>query len=253
MENEAKVKSLYKAIKLLDCFTYENPEWGISELAKKTELLKSTVHNIISTYELCGIVEKNPKNGKYRLGYRCMQFGNIYRNTNGVIMSIHPVLEELSAQTEETVYLAFIRDNSVTYLDSVSFKKTHILPAAIGETAPVHCTGIGKAILAYMPADKFEAIISKKLEAYTPNTITDPAALSEEFLKIRTRGYAVDNMEHEYGITCVAAPVLSKNGEPLMGISISGPSLRFSEEKILRYSEILKNYAEKIRHIADRE
>jgi DNA-binding IclR family transcriptional regulator len=103
----------------------------------------------------------------------------------------------------------------------------------------MYCTGVGKAILAYLPQDILDQVAANGFEKYTPNTITDIVSLKKELSSIRERGYAIDNMEHEYGIKCVAVPVKNIRGEIVGGFSISGPSLRFGDQKLSEYANLL--------------
>ena len=118
--------------------------------------------------------------------------------------------------------------------------------SVLGMTAPLVCTGIGKAILAYMPEEQIDELLSKPIEKFTDNTITDPDKLREELKKIRNNGYSVDNMEHEYGVKCVAVPVLNHLGQVQGAVSITGPSLRFPASSYKKYASKLQNVAVQI-------
>src|SRR5690606_14834436 len=110
----------------------------------------------------------------------------------------------------------------------------------LGVKAPMYCTGIGKAMLAYMPQDAVEQIVDGELKAYTENTITEKEALLQDLREIVARGYSIDNMEHEFGIKCIGMPLRNQKRQVVAGISISGPSLRFDDQKIQTYALHLK-------------
>ena len=116
----------------------------------------------------------------------------------------------------------------------------------MGLRVKMYCTGLGKALLAFMPQETIERCCHDTLERFTENTITDPARLKEELTLIRQQGYAVDDMEHEYGIKCVGVPIFNKTGQVCAAISISGPSLRFGQNRICELAQLLKEYAHKI-------
>ena len=116
----------------------------------------------------------------------------------------------------------------------------------MGERAAMYCTGIGKAMMAYLPEKEVDEYLKKELTACTDYTITDSVKLKEELAKIRRRGYAIDNMEHEFGIKCVAMPIFNQQHQVEAAISISGPSLRFGGEQILKFAEKLKETVSKI-------
>ncbi len=243
---EPKVKSLYKAVKLLDYFTNEHPERGISELSDLSGMLKSTVHNIVSTFEQAGFLEKNPASNKYKLGIKILQLSNNLYISHDVRRILHPYLEKFSSFSRESVYLATIFDGEIIYIDAIY--PVGITPgrSIIGIKAPLYCTGVGKAILANLSEDKIETILAEKLIPYTPNTIIEPRQLREELLKIKIQGYAVDNMEHEYGIKCIAMPIKNIKGDTVASVSISGPSLRFTESKILEYAKMLLDVSQEL-------
>lgn len=246
MEKQVKIKSLQKAIHLLSCFTVEEPKLGVSELAKRTGLLKSSVHNMLTTLEACSMIERT-SDGKYTLGVRCLCLGSVYRMTRDSNKLIRTALTELSEITGETVNLAVCRDQDVIYLDNIRVRASHLTLDYSGETAPLYCTGVGKSILAYLPRQRQEQVLNSKLVPYTQYTITDPEELARELVLIRERGYAVDRGEHEYDIACVAMPILNEFGAPVASVSVSGLEAHFTEEKIEEFCKYLRKTAERVR------
>jgi DNA-binding IclR family transcriptional regulator len=245
---DVKVKSLYKALKLLDCFTYEVPERGISELAELNGMLKSTVHNIVTTFEKCGFLEKNAENSKYRLGIKLLQLNNTLYMTNDLRKIARPYIEKISEYCNESVYFGIPSEHEVIYLDAVYPSGITAGRSIIGVKAPLYCTGIGKAILAYLPADEIEQVINSGLSPFTQNTIIQHDKLLYELDGIRKRGYSIDNMEHEYGIKCVAVPVRNIRDKVVAAISVSGPSLRFTDDKIVEFSNAIVNICKDLKN-----
>lgn len=245
---EPKVKSLLKAMNLLEMFTVPPHEYGISDLARRFNLPKSTVHNIFSTLQMCGLLKYDEATQKYRLGNLAAELGNAFRKTNSMLSVMRPYLTQLSSEISETVFLGTVSDDMVLYLD-VAHPPHTARGDILGLTAPLHCTGIGKALLSQLDKETAERVLSKPLPAFTPDTITTAEALRKEIAVIRKNGYAVDNMEHEFGVKCVAVPLLSETGQLKGAISISGPSLRFPEATIVKYSELLKNVAAKVKPV----
>ncbi|TCL64255.1 IclR family transcriptional regulator [Hydrogenispora ethanolica] len=246
------MKSLFKAIKLLDYFTNDAPERGISELSELSGLLKSTVHNIVTTFEQAGFLEKNPETNKYHLGMKVLQLSNNLYATHDLRRIIRPYLEEFCDASRETVYLAKLSEDEVIYIDAIYPIGVTPGRSVIGLKAPLYCTGVGKAILANLPENELQKIIAKGLEPFTPYTITDPVAFLQEMNLIRARGYAIDNMEHEYGIKCIAVPIQNYKGTTVASVSISGPSLRFTEPKIEEYAAMLLRATREMRGLIQR-
>lgn len=245
LPEQVKVKSLYKAVQLLFYFSGEDKELGVTELAQRSGVLKSTVYNVLATYEACGIVERNPRTNKYRLGLKILELSNQFYRNSGIRQVMRPYMDELAAQSGECVYLAARQDRDIIYMDAAFPPGSVGGRNMVGVSAPSYCTGIGKAILAFEPEEVWERVIGVQggLKAFTENTITDGEALKRELVTIRSRGYSIDNMEHEYGVKCVAAPVKNYEGRVLAAISISGPSLRFSEERVENLAGILLDAA----------
>ena len=166
-----KVKSLYKAIRLLDCFMEGTPVLGVTELAEKTGMLKSTVSNILSTFEAAGLVEKDRSNGKYRMGVKNLEYSNQIHLDNDLRRVLHPTMERIANLCGETVYLATFYGTEIIYLDSIFPRSNATGKNLIGLSAPAYCTGIGKALLAYQPPEVVDKVLGLPLTAFTPNTI----------------------------------------------------------------------------------
>lgn len=241
--DDVKIKSLYKALSLLDFFTSECPERGVSELAELTGMYKSTVHNFLSTFEKRGFIDKDHKTGKYRLGIKILQLYNVLYTTSDLRNTVRAVMESLGRQTGECVYFALPAGKEIIYLDAYYPPGMVSARSIIGIKAPLYCTGVGKAILAFMPDGSAEALAENNFTRFTPNTITDIDLLTLEIARIRKLGYAIDNMEHEHGIKCVAVPIKNINNDVIASMSLSGPSPRFTNKKISEYSELLLNTA----------
>ncbi|MDO5416833.1 MAG: IclR family transcriptional regulator [Lachnospiraceae bacterium] len=239
-----KVKSLYKAIMLLFYFSEEDRELGITELAEKSGLLKSSIYNMLSTYEACGLVKRNPFTNKYYLGVRVLELSNQFYRNNDLRQVVKPHMEQIANETGETVFLGVLNGTEVIYLDAAFPDSSTGGRNMTGLKAPLYCTGIGKAMLAFESEEKVDEVIRNGMEPFTENTIVDGEQLRKELALIRERGYATDNMEHEYGIKCVAMPIRNADGKVVASCSVTGPSLRFKCDKMVTLAAILKKHAE---------
>jgi DNA-binding IclR family transcriptional regulator len=249
INDESIVKSLYKSLRILECFTTEKPELGITEISEALHLYKSNVHSILSTFEKAGYIEKNHENSKYRLGMKILELSHVINANNDFIKKLLPYMQKISNITNENVYLAIYKGAEVLYLDACCPLGNNPTRSMQGEKAPLYCTGIGKAILAFLPENNVNMVLNAGLKRFTENTITDGGLLNKELERIRERGYSTDNMEHEYGIKCVAVPVRGKNGSVICAISVSGPSLRFPESEIESIANILKENLAPIQYV----
>lgn len=243
---DIRVKSLAKALDVLNCFIAQ-PEYGVTELANKMNLKKSNVHNILVTFTAMNYLEQNPVSGKYRLGIRVLELNRALGGRYTVRQVAIPFMQEISNTTRERVYLAIPRGDEVLYLEAAYPAADFSLSRSLlGVRAKMYCTALGKAMMAFLPAEEIEKHCQRPLQAFTQHTITSASALKEELEVTRARGYAIDNMEHEFGVKCVARPIFDHNGQVCAALSISGPSLRFADETIKTYAELLAKAAETI-------
>lgn len=222
----------------------------MTEISEQLDLNKSNVHNILTTFKAMGYLDQDDESGRYKLGLSVYSLCYSLGQNLSIGSVAAPYLQELADMAGERVYLAIPHEQEIIYVTS-AYPKTSIdlMRPIMGEHAQMHCTGLGKAMLAYLPEEKQRAYAARKLEAYTDYTITDGDALLKELREIRQRGYAIDNMEHEFGVKCVAVPVLGRNGQVVAGVSISGPSLRFYDERIQSLAKELQNKIRELQNI----
>ncbi|MGQ9617245.1 MAG: IclR family transcriptional regulator [Spirochaetota bacterium] len=226
------VNSLVRAIRILEAFN-QNEKMGITGISKKLNLPKSTTHMIVNTLVHEGILEKDINTNYYQLGLKLFELGNRARSNLEVRKVATPYLKDLNEFFDETVHLTILDNYEVLYVECFESTKRLRTYSVIGVRAPLHCTAVGKAIMAFLPDEEIVKVIEEKgLQRFTQNTITEKELLVKELQKIRKIGYAVDNMEHEEGVRCVGAPLWNHTGNVFASISVSGPSQRLGNEKI---------------------
>lgn len=246
-KNDVKVKSLAKAMNVLECFSVERPELGITEIAQMLNLPKSTIHNIISTFSDLGYVAYNSDNSKYYLGIRLLQFSYIINTHLGLRGFLLPYLQNIMSKVNERVFLGIPHGADVLYIESLTPGGVGLPRNILGECAPMYCTGVGKAMLAF--AKNRDSIIDATVfEAFTDYTIVSRESLLENLQSVIQKGYAVDNMEHEYGIKCVAVPIFGHEGDVIAAISVTAPSLRMDNDTIAKYARIIREELEPVQH-----
>ena len=141
-------------------------------------------------------------------------------------------MAELSQLSNETCHLGVRDGDCVLYIDKVESPHSLRMVSRVGGTNPLHCTGIGKAILAWLPPDELDEYCSRPLERRTANTIVAPEILRAELQRTRDRGYAVDDIENEIGVRCVGAPIFDHDGDLVGAVSLAGPTLRMTWERV---------------------
>jgi len=242
-----KTKSVKKAIKILEAFSENDFEMSLSEISKKINLPKATTYRIIETLKDGGLIDQKPDNGKYKLGLKLFELGSLVFKKLKLREVALPYMEALSKECGETIHLGILQGDKVVSIESCESSFDLRSNIYIGKRAPLYCTGVGKALLAFLsPEEICNFLQQSKRKKYTANTITDADELEKELEKIRKEGFAVDNMEHEEGIRCVAAPIRNYENKVIASISISGPSIRITEEKIPQLASMVKETAENI-------
>lgn len=221
------VRVLDRAIAILSELANRSDGLRVVELADAVRLHKSTVHRLLAVLTKNGFVEKKPRCQTYSLGWRLFELGMAASSHLNLLDAAKPCVNRLALETGETAHLGVLRERSLVSLLSAESQYSVRTPATVGRHTPLHCVSQGKAILAYLPAQNVEHILSGyPLKAFTRNTITDRERLLAELALVRERGYAVDNEEFEEGLRCIGAAVRNGAGLPIAAIGIAGPTFR---------------------------
>lgn len=212
-----------RALAILDCLDSSKRGLNISELSRRLEIPKSSTHVIVVTLERLGYVERKPASLKYHLGLKAYGLGRgILKNLSVAEIAV-PALRVLVDQLHLPAHLAVSDGDQGVYIQKVDAPGLIKIDTYIGRRMDLHCTGVGKAILAWGPAEAAEHVLSKEAYIrYTANTITSSRALRRELARARKVGYAVDDEEEELSVRCVAVPVFHPSGHFVAGLSVTG-------------------------------
>ena len=243
---EVKTRSVERALEVL--ITLCNADGGLSlgELSAKTGLHKSTVHRLLRSLMNYQLAVQDPETKFYRPGLRLLELSHQVLSKLELRSQARSELEELSRRLNETVHLAVLDEDEMVYIDKKETQRTIRMYSAIGKRGPLHCTGVGKVLLAYLPEERLERIIRKGLRRYTERTITSPSELKRHLALVRERGYAIDDTEHEPEIRCVACPIRDHTGKVIAAISLTIPASRITREEIEGLAPLVKGYADRI-------
>ncbi len=226
-EDRQVLSSVTNAARLLKQFSARDREFGVSELARRLGLGKSTVHRLLVTLAEQNLVEQDEFTGKYRLGLAIYDLGAAVATGLDLHEAIMPSMEQLRAATGETVQVAVLDGRQVVYIERLDSPNTLRLFLEVGRRNWAHCTGTGKILLAFQPAIELEALLDGwELEAVTPFTITDHADLRAALKHIRAQGYAHNLGESEVGVLSVSGPIRDVSGGVRAAISVAGPQQR---------------------------
>jgi DNA-binding IclR family transcriptional regulator len=245
-KKRTRLSSVANSLRLIRAFSEDHYEIGISDLAKRLGLAKSTVHRLASTLLDQGMLEQNAGDGKYRLGLALFELGTLVRRKMDFTMEARPFLRTLMEKTGETVHLAILDHDSVLYVISLESKQALRMGSKVGTRVPVHATAVGKALLAFQPEEEIARIIARGLAASAPNTIVDGKVLQHELALVRARSYAEDDEESEVGLRSVAAPIRNDSGAVIAAISIAGPAHRMTKKTLLGWVRELVEAADAV-------
>lgn len=229
------VQSVERTINILEELAKHQKGCGVTTLANEVGLHKSTVHRLLGTLMARGYVEKDIETDNYRLGIKLLLLSSAVLERMDVRNIARPYIQELSKQTNENIHLAILDGDEAVYIDKVESPRPNSirLHSQIGKRIPLHCTAVGKILLSYLDNNQVEYIMSKKgMTKFTQNTIDNLEDYLKELGTVRSQGYAFDEVEHEEGIRCVAAPIYDRKGRVIASISISGATIYINEERM---------------------
>jgi IclR family acetate operon transcriptional repressor len=235
-----KVQSVDRTLDVLEALASRRGATGISELSQLVGLHVSTVHRLLATLVDRGYVRQDPESSRYHLGSRVFTLASAADTHLDLRLVARPYLERLMRNSGETANLVTASDDEVVYLDQVASMHLVKMFTSPGMRAPLYCTGSGKAMLAFRPADDVERVLAAHLAPRTPKTLATRAALEAELARIRERGVAIDDEEMEEGVRCIAVAIFDRRGEVTGAISISGPTTRLTLERVERLSPVVK-------------
>jgi DNA-binding IclR family transcriptional regulator len=207
---------------------------GVSALARAAQIPKSTAHRLLKTLAQHEMVDR--AGAKYRLGVRFFELSQAARLTlfDELRNVAAPLLEDLFEVVRETVHLAILEGDDVLYLEKITGPNGSRMPSRVGGRMPATCTSLGKAILAFSPADVVGRVLGSPLHRVTPYSIVVPRIMQEQLDEVRRNGVAFDHEEARIGVTCVGAPILGKDGYAVGAVSVAGPTTRFDPRSAAR-------------------
>ncbi|MFL6559195.1 MAG: IclR family transcriptional regulator [Bacillus sp. (in: firmicutes)] len=241
------IQSVERALKILDLFDEHKSELKITEISEKMGLHKSTVHSLLKTLQLYSYIDQNPEDGKYRLGLKLAERGNVVINNMDIRKTARKYLLDLSAKTGQTVHVGILDGREGVYIDKVEGEQSIIRYSRIGRRLPLHSTAIGKVLLAYQQPNEIELLLKDYQYQYqTANTIINESFFRNEIEKVKQQGYAVDDQENEQGVRCAAVPIFNGKGQVLAAISISTLISRVNDQELLIFIDLLKTSCQEL-------
>lgn len=228
-----RLSSVTSALLVLKVFSADEAEIGISALAKRLGLAKSTVHRLAVTLAAEGFLEQNPDNGRYRLGLSLFALGALVRRRMDVSNEARPLLGVLRDRTQEAVHLAILSPPaSIMYLYNLESAQAIGIRSYIGTMKPAFCTAEGRVLLAFATPQVLAAALADERAPRTAKTVTEPDELTALLHETRQQGYAVDDEESEVGMRGIAAPIRDISGKVIAAVSVAGPIQRLTKKDL---------------------
>lgn len=232
-ERKYIVPAVERAVIILQLLAQEPDGLTISQLTQRLAIPKSTIFTILNTLKQYRWVERVEETGQFRLGVELFTLGSTVVERLNVRSAAYPILKHLAQSTGLATHLGIMDEGEVVYIEKLEGRGPIKISSAVGRRMGIHCTALGKAMLAQLPEGEVQFILNgRALSQRTPNTIISLEALRADLARTRERGYSFDDEENELGIRCLGAPIFNHRREVVCALSISGPRDRFSIESI---------------------
>ena len=223
----SEIQSLARGLKILELLGQSQDGVSITELAETLEVDKGSASRLVSTLARYGYAEKDDATRRFHLGPQVVSLSRSVLTRLPLREAAKPFLRQLMERTGECAHLAVPAMGKVLYIDQVESPATLRVNAQVGTMNPLHCTALGKILLAFGEAEAPDS-----LESFTPHTITEPRRLQKNLEQVRLQGYAVDDEEFDLGVRCIAVPIFDFRGKTAGSIGISGPATRVTPERL---------------------
>lgn len=238
---------LDRVVQILDCFGAERTDLRLVEIAAATGLHKSTLYRLLEAMRAHRLIGFDNISGSWHLGMKLFEMGSLAVVRLALDKHAHPILDRLADVSGETAHLCVLDGSDVVYIAKVECTRTLRIPSAVGQRNPAYCTGVGKAILAHLAPQQLGAYIAETpLRPFTKRTLVTAAELKANLRQVVAQGYAIDDQEREDGVRCVAAPVRDHRGRAIAAISIAGPTMRVTKERVAELADYVIRAANEI-------
>jgi IclR family acetate operon transcriptional repressor len=247
MEKAGGVQSLRRALSIMRVIAAAGDGATLTEIARATNLASSTVHRLLTTLQQDHFIQFKADGARWMVGVDAFTVGSAFLGVRDIARSARPLLRRLMEQSGETANLAILSDDMAVYMEQVESMQTVRAICKPGGRAVLHSTSLGKSMLAAMRSEEVNRILmTKGMARFTPKTIDTAARMTMHLSEVRAVGYAVDDEEYTAGLRCVAAAVLNEHSEPVGAISISGPAIRVTRERVPQLGSLVRSIAREL-------
>lgn len=246
MSDDGSVQSIERVFDILEILSTEQKGLGISEIAFRSGLHKSTVHRLVTTLVKRGYISKMPS-GNYRVGLKLIEVASYYINSLELQTEARPYLQEIASSLNLTAHLGILDRHEVIYIEKMDVFSCVRLYSQIGFRVPAYCSSLGKCLLSRFTPTELPLVLKDcNFVKYTPRTIANVEELSQHLQMVRRQGWAMDDREYDNGHRCIAAPIYDYRGEIIAAVSASGATSLLTDDRILATAEFIIGVADKI-------
>lgn len=227
------IETLGRGLSVLSLFSRDASDLSLTEISKSADLNMTTSLRIASTLVEAGYLRRDPETKRYRPALKVLQLGFAALQSLDVRQVARPPLERLSQETGETVSHAVLDGLEIVYVDRIRNRQIVGVVLGLGSRLPAHCTSMGKAMLAFLSNEQLSKRLKRaRLSACTANSITSVEDLQNDLVKVRERGYAINDQELAMGLRALAAPILGADGRAVAAVNVSGSTETISRSRV---------------------
>lgn len=231
-----QTQTLSRALAILDCFDVDNPQLGVREIARRTQISRSTVGRLLGTLQAAGVLSQDPVTRGYMLGSKVLAWSAIYTGGLDIRSKARSAMEELHRDTRETVSLYILDGIERMCVERIESPESLRMTTRIGERMPIHIEASGKVFLAFVSLELRKQIISQVSKKYMPSVTQSRAELLADLERINSQGYALSRGERVAGASCISAPIFDATGKVVAAITLSGPTIRLTDDKVSEHA-----------------
>ena len=232
-----QAQTLVRALAILDCFDADHACLGVRDMARQLHMSRSTVGRLLVTLRSAGVLRQDPVTRSYMMGPKVLAWSTVYTGGLDIRDWARPALEELHRATRETISLYLLDGDERICVDRIESQERLRMTTHVGDRLPLHIEASGKIFLAFLPPAQRKEILARASKGPSASgKRSSRQALQDELKKIQAQGYAVSHGESTAGASCVSAPVFDGTGKPMAAITISGPTVRMTDDKVSEYA-----------------
>ncbi len=246
-QSKGSVQSLDRAFGLLGIVAAAPEGIALGALAQQADLAPSTTHRLLGALEGQGMVAFDAQAGAWQIGLKAFQIGAAFLHRRDFVAAARAPMRRLMQESGETVNLAILNAGRVTFVAQIECDEVMRMAVKIGSVGPLHASAVGKAMLAFSAEEQVDGLL-KDLDfvRLTDKTILDRTAFDDELKIVKDQGFATDDEEQSLGLRCIAAPVFNEFVEPVCALSISGPTVRVTQERTQELAELVRLAARRV-------